>query len=92
MCGDLQNPEGAVDRYSSAVSLYGKGHFSQAFALLEPLLDAQPGDAPVFNLAAACCLSMDRRREAETLWRRAVELKPDYADARSNLEVAKRGR
>ncbi len=87
MYGDLQNPESAVDAYSFAVSLYGKARFDAALALLEPLLFARTTDVQVFNLAAACCLSMDRPHDAETHWRRAIALKPDYCDAHSNLGV-----
>ncbi|HWT35765.1 MAG TPA: tetratricopeptide repeat-containing glycosyltransferase family protein [Paraburkholderia sp.] len=88
MYGDLQNPEAAVDPYSSAVCLYGNARFDAALALLEPMLTERSADAQVFNLAAACCLSMGRLPDAETHWRRAIALKPDYCDAHSNLGVA----
>ena len=87
MYGDLQNPEATVDRYSSAVSLYGNARFQEALAMLEPSLIAHTADAQVLNLAAACCLSIDRPHDAETYWRRAITLKPDYCDAHSNLGV-----
>jgi hypothetical protein len=53
MFGDFQNLDATVDRFSVAVSLYGKADFNEALALLEPLLTAQPADAQVLNLAAA---------------------------------------
>lgn len=56
--------------------------------MLEPSLIAHTADAQVLNLPAACCLSIDRPHDAETYWRRAITLKPDYCDAHSNLGVA----
>ncbi|SEI13950.1 hypothetical protein SAMN05192544_1024117 [Paraburkholderia hospita] len=53
MFGDFQNLDATVDRFSVAVSLYGKADFNEALALLEPLLRAQSADAQVLNLAAA---------------------------------------
>ncbi|ACC69829.1 tetratricopeptide repeat-containing glycosyltransferase family protein [Paraburkholderia phymatum] len=87
MYGDWQNSQAKVDRYSSAVSQYGNARFDAALALLEPLLTSHTADAHVFNLAAACCLSLDRLDHAEIYWRRAIALKPDYCDAHNNLGV-----
>ncbi|MBP0593024.1 tetratricopeptide repeat protein [Paraburkholderia sp. LEh10] len=88
MYGDLQqNPEPAVEPYSSAASLYGNGRFGEALSLLEALLQRHQTDAQVLNLAAACCLSLDRLDDAQTYWRRAIDAKPDYCDAHSNLGV-----
>ncbi|MBN3755329.1 tetratricopeptide repeat protein [Paraburkholderia sp. Tr-20389] len=87
MYGALQNPEAAADRFSSAVALYGSSRFDAALELLEPLLTGHIADAQVFNLAAACCLSLDRPHDAESHWRRAIALKPDYCDAYNNLGV-----
>ncbi|OUL97084.1 tetratricopeptide repeat protein [Paraburkholderia hospita] len=87
MFGDFQNLDATVDRFSVAVSLYGKADFNDALALLEPLLTAQSADAQVLNLAAACCLSLDRLHDAQTYWRRAIAIQPDYCDAYNNLGV-----
>lgn len=87
MYGDLQNLDPAIDRYSAAVSLYGKDRFDEALALIEPLLRAQPVDVQVLNLAAACHLSIGHLHDAQTYWRRAIDTKPDYCDAHNNLGV-----
>ncbi|AMV41796.1 tetratricopeptide repeat protein [Paraburkholderia caribensis] len=88
MYGDFQNSEAAVDHFSAAVSLYGKARFNEALAVLEPLLTMQPADPQFLNLAAACCLSLERLGDAQTYWRRAIAIKPDYCDAHNNLGVA----
>ena len=88
MYGDFQNSEAAVDHFSAAVSLYGKARFNEALAVLEPLLTMQPADPQFLNLAAACCLSLDRLGDAQTYWHRAIAVKPDYCDAHNNLGVA----
>jgi Flp pilus assembly protein TadD len=83
-----RNPGPVIDRYTTAASHYGRGHFDEALSVLAPLLHARTTDAQVLNLAAACCLSIDRPRDAETHWRRALAVKPDYTDALNNLGVA----
>ncbi|WP_336600760.1 tetratricopeptide repeat protein [Paraburkholderia bengalensis] len=89
MDGNLQrNPEPVIDRYSTAASQYGLGRFDEALSQLAPLLHAPTTGVHVLNLAAACCLLIDRPRDAETYWRRALAVKPDYTDALNNLGVA----
>jgi len=88
MYSDLQRTSRpAADVLSSASSLYGNERFDEALQLLEPLLQMPAADPHVLNLAAACCLSMERRHDAETYWRRAIDAKPDYTDAHNNLGI-----
>jgi len=56
--------------------------------MLKPQIDTDAineGSCEALNLAGACSLGMGSSREAETYWLRAIEERPDYADAHNNL-------
>jgi tetratricopeptide (TPR) repeat protein len=81
-----------ADRYQSATALYSAGKFGEALRMLEPLLRSNPTvpkatRVTALNLAAICSLNMNRTVDAETYWRRAINEKPDYADAHNNLAI-----
>ena len=66
------------------------GRFAEALALVQPLLDA--GDpraqtALVLNAAATASLALGRLADAERLWRRAIAMQPDFAEAYSGLGI-----
>ncbi|BAN22278.1 tetratricopeptide repeat protein [Caballeronia insecticola] len=78
--------DASPDAYASAEALYRRGHIADALSLLER--SALTGtQAPMLNLAAACCLALQRPAQAEAYCRRAIDISPDFADAHSNLGV-----
>lgn len=80
----------AEQRYSAALASYSRRAFAEALATLAPLLGTLAATPPAvrlaaLNLAAACSLETGRLQDAHVLWCRAIELKPDFAEALSNL-------
>ncbi|MCC8393253.1 tetratricopeptide repeat protein [Paraburkholderia sp. MMS20-SJTR3] len=69
-----------------ATALSAAGQFADALALLTPLVgenacpeDAEHADA--LNLAAMCAMGAGRPAQAQALWLRCMQAKPDFADA-----------
>ena len=56
-----------------------------AEAILRPLLKRRPTDAAAIRMMAELAARLGRRIDAENLLRRAIELAPGWAAARSNL-------
>ncbi len=84
-----------ADRYQAAVALYSSGRFLDALAILSPFIASGKANdvaaVEALNLAAACSLNLDRKTDAETYWREAIRLKPDYDHAHYNLGVLLHG-
>jgi Flp pilus assembly protein TadD len=70
-----------------AERLYETHRFSEALAVLQPVLHAGFESAAMHNVAAACYLSLNQPDDAERALRRALELQPAYCEAHSNLGV-----
>jgi tetratricopeptide (TPR) repeat protein len=86
----------STDTYQSAVSLYSSGRLREALATLEPLIESSSVDedthqAEALNLAAACSLGLNQKSDAESYWRRAIQVKSDYAQVHYNLGVLLHG-
>ncbi|WP_052409637.1 tetratricopeptide repeat protein [Paraburkholderia oxyphila] len=85
----------SVERYHAALRCYTHGAFDDVLRTLSPLFAAFSGLAlevrvAALNLAAAASLALDRPEHALAHWQSAVTLKPDYAEAHSNLGVVLR--
>lgn len=63
------------------------GRHSQAIALTEKLLQAQPRNPLLWNLAAAIARAIGQRSNAETFWKNALDLDPGYAGAHYNYGI-----
>ncbi|MDE1179070.1 tetratricopeptide repeat-containing glycosyltransferase family protein [Paraburkholderia sp.] len=78
-----------------AQSLCLSGRFADALALLAPLL-ASPDTAHAervksLDIAAVCSLGVGEMADAETYWRRAIEIEPDFIDSYNNLGIMLKG-
>lgn len=69
----------------TGAALYRAGQFQEGLQWVERALAADPGNAALLNLAAACAAALGLLERAENLWRRAVRIKPDDAEALHNL-------
>ena len=72
--------------YKAAVTAHQSGELDTALGLYREVLAMQQIPA-VHNNVAAILLSRGEKDAAESSWRSAVELKPDYAEAHYNLAV-----
>lgn len=68
-----------------AFALCNQGRFQQALELSEALLAQSPAQPSLLNLAAVCARSLGLGDKAEGYLQSAIERKPDYANAHSNL-------
>ncbi|QYU66720.1 YaiO family outer membrane beta-barrel protein [Leptolyngbya sp. 15MV] len=79
--------------YSEAVAARLAGDPARAEALLAPWVESHPGDVDARLQLAYARLALDKLDEAEADFRRVLAAAPDYADARSGLDLvaARRG-
>ena len=79
--------------YAEAHQAFQEGKWDLAQLKLDLLLQLQADIPEALNLLGAVCDKAKRPRDAERHFRKAVELKPDYIEARKNLglHLAKQG-
>jgi protein O-GlcNAc transferase len=85
-----QRVPSSPDQYQLAVQLYSSDRFAEALTTIEQQIYSRSGNRQqweVLNLAAACALAMRKYGDAEAYWLCAIQEKPDYADAHSNLGI-----
>jgi tetratricopeptide (TPR) repeat protein len=74
--------------FNAADVLYRLGAYPKAAEMLCAGLELDPANAPGFFVLGNCCFQMRDYAAACRTYRTALSLKPDYAEARSNLELA----
>ena len=70
---------------------YIKGDFKNAHRVYTNLLNMFPGDPRLYNNLGVCALNLEKTDEALKLFTSAIELYPDYKDAKENLESIIKG-
>ncbi len=84
-----QGDAGTLNNLGNVLAASGK--YDEALTCLRRALEAEPGNwGAVNNLGTVLLWSLDRKDEAENHYRKALALKPDYADAMVNLGNAMR--
>jgi predicted TPR repeat methyltransferase len=81
-------PQDPKPRRNLGRMLLRAGRFAEAAEVLAPLAQSHPGAADVHHDLAAALAQSGRVDAAIGHFRRAVELRPDYAEAYCNLGVA----
>jgi protein O-GlcNAc transferase len=78
--------ENAIDRYySAALTAFQQGDAHKASALLTKLLETREDIPEAHNLLGVVFDQMGNGSKAEDHFKRAIELRPDYLEARSNF-------
>ena len=80
-----QRPDDRNARKLLAVSLVDSQHYAEALPYLEKVLQESPPDALTLNYHGIALANQNRHGEALESYRRAIRIKPDYAQARLNL-------
>jgi tetratricopeptide (TPR) repeat protein len=75
-------------QYQSAVSNYEAGRYSEAASQLERLLPFATNSSTVHELLGLVYASLDQSEKAINELKTAVQLKPDWPEARTNLGTA----
>lgn len=75
----------AVERYRQAERLLASRNAHAALTVVEPLVEAEPDTVAVLLLAARANFDCARLEQAESLFRRVVELDPTHHYAHAGL-------
>src|SRR5690554_4277783 len=75
------NQSTANERYRAAGALYREGRHSEALEILDELVVATPGAAPLHFHRSRCLRALRREAEAIAALDRVLELSPDYVPA-----------
>lgn len=73
------------DQKGLAVASYYRGNFQQAVEDIKKAEEINPNDPEVHLIRGAIYLKVKDYNQSEVSYKRAVELKPDYSEARFNL-------
>jgi tetratricopeptide (TPR) repeat protein len=65
---------------------YINGDFKNSYRIYKNLLNLFPGDPRLYNNLGVCALNLEKTKEALKHFTTALELYPDYKDARENLD------
>ena len=76
------------EQMNSLMSLYSSGQIQDALANVNQLIEIYPNDSLLFNICGACYSNIGPDKSAIDCFLKAIQLKPDYAEAYYNLGVA----
>jgi spermidine synthase len=77
-------------RYEQGADLLEARQYAAAAAMLRSVIDLQPASAEAQNDLGVALASMGQVDEAIDHFRRAVDLRPEFTEARRNLEAAEK--
>ena len=81
-----KNPSGPPQAQIDAViSLYSQGQAQEALSASETLIKDYPNTPLLYNMSGACYQALDQLDAAVKSFEQALAIKPDYAEAHSNL-------
>ena len=72
----------------SVFTLYSNGQIQEALDTVETLTKDFPKEPLLYNISGACYKAIDQLDDAVKSFKKAVALKPDYAEAQYNLGIA----
>jgi len=73
------------DKINSIIELFSSGHKTEALNNIKSLLDQHPNESLLHNIGGVCYKSTGQLEMAVKCFERALEIKPDFADAHYNL-------
>lgn len=82
-------PNNVDERTKLVFAYFTLKRFDEAQKQVEELIRQNPNQAEVYNLKGTILLEKKQNAEAVTQFEKALQLKPDFAEAKANLEKAK---
>ena len=73
------------EQINNVVNLYKGGKYQEAINQIKVLNETYPNVPVLFNLVGTCYKSLGQFEFSVKMFKNAVDLKPDYADAHNNL-------
>jgi tetratricopeptide (TPR) repeat protein len=80
-----QNQEPSKEELNALVSLYNQNRFGQVFKEAQKLTNKYSKSLTLWNLMGASAAQIGQLDEAVIAFKKAISIKPDYADAYNNL-------
>jgi Flp pilus assembly protein TadD len=80
-----QNSTLSKEQIEEVYGLYKNGQFKEAISQIKALNKIHPNVPLLFNLIGACYTSLGKLEGAVQMFKTAVSLKPDYAEANKNV-------
>jgi len=71
----------------AVISLYSEGQIKEALSASETLIKDYPNTPLLYNIRGACHKALNQLEAAVKCYEQALAIKPDYAEAHSNLGV-----
>ena len=84
--GKLQEPH--QEQLQSLINLYTQGKYQEALTQASQLLEQFPSSVVLHNIVGATNKSLGNLDEAIEAYKKAISIKPDYADAYNNMGIA----
>ena len=72
---------------NSVIALYSNGQTQEALDAVETLIKSYPNEALLFNISGICYKTIGKLDEAVKSFKKALALKPNYAEVHYNLGV-----
>jgi Tfp pilus assembly protein PilF len=72
---------------NSVIELYSNGQIQEALDTAGALIKDYPNEAILYNISGACYASLGQLDTAVKRYEKALDIKPDYADAHNNLAI-----
>tara|TARA_B110000008_G_scaffold60207_1_gene59786 strand:+ start:424 stop:1995 length:1572 start_codon:yes stop_codon:yes gene_type:complete len=72
------------------IKLYAKGELQQALKCANEMLEDFPNSFLLFNISGVCYAGLMNFDAAINIYKEAIKIKPDYADAYNNLGAAQK--
>ena len=80
------------DQVNDLIILFNKGQFTEVLSKVEPMLASIPSAISLLNIQGACYAALERYDLAIDSYKKALKIKPDYAEAYNNLGNAFRAK
>ena len=78
------------EKIHSVISLFTNNQIQEALDDVKTLINSYPNSALLYNIRASCCKGIGQLDTAVKDYKKALALKPDYAEAQYNLGITLR--
>ena len=81
----MNSPNLLNNKINSIIELYSSGHISEALDNVQTLISHNPNESLLHNISGVCYKDVGQLEIAVKCFKKAVAIKPDFADAHYNL-------